>query len=627
MATGKLSRQEMWVAAHSTIWRTLSYPLPALNLTRQQWDDLLALLIRFLLPKLGVCRNFPRGLVFAPEKFFGLGLTHLFTMQEIARVKDIIYHTANETTTGDLYTASIELLYIELGSFLQLKATPFATWGHLTTTSLVKSTWEFLDTYSLSLYTPIDVTLPRQGDNFLMPLLADAIHDPDHLKMVNGCRLFLKVMFLSEITDGSGTTVLDEAWLGTVPLGLYRSESWPNVPRPLQLAWDLWRSYLKQAILRRGCRLKNPLGAWLAFDTTWPWYYCQNSGCLHLVTNNQWKCFPPLITRWVRPVFSSTSIGQTQPITPCRATVYKKREVWVMSGFGPISTASSAPSDFLSYLHKLLPNMAWCTENLRIIGEWSSIAEAIKKGVAHIVSDGSFVDSFSTAAFILEGNFTQVKNQVITLGRPQDMSAYQSEISGLYAAIFLIHSLCNFFQIEEGSVTIGCDGLSALHQAFSSFTPPSTDCPSFDLIMAIHQLCKCSQIQWQPQYVAGHQVDHAPFEQLDRLGQLNVEADNLAKAHTCNAKLRPRHYAMFGEPWSLYYRGCKLQKLSKEIIHIIHSQEAIAYWTAKEKVQPLLLQFINWEAIDKAMKSQNRARRIFLAKHTMGMCGVGQWMK
>jgi hypothetical protein len=99
LSFGKLSRQDMWTALNSTIYRMLSYPLPALNLTYQQWESLLKPLLKFALPSLGVCHHYPRSLVFALEGVFGIGLPHLYTCQEIARLKDMILHTTNNTTT------------------------------------------------------------------------------------------------------------------------------------------------------------------------------------------------------------------------------------------------------------------------------------------------------------------------------------------------------------------------------------------------------------------------------------------------------------------------------------------------------------------------------------------------
>jgi hypothetical protein len=42
-------------------------------------------------------------------------MQHRFTMQEIARLKDLVIHTFNDTLTGQLYKSSLELLLIELG--------------------------------------------------------------------------------------------------------------------------------------------------------------------------------------------------------------------------------------------------------------------------------------------------------------------------------------------------------------------------------------------------------------------------------------------------------------------------------------------------------------------------------
>jgi hypothetical protein len=59
MKTGKISRPEVWLAITSTIWKTLTYPLPALNLTKEQCEKIMAPILQYGLPNMGVCRNFP----------------------------------------------------------------------------------------------------------------------------------------------------------------------------------------------------------------------------------------------------------------------------------------------------------------------------------------------------------------------------------------------------------------------------------------------------------------------------------------------------------------------------------------------------------------------------------------
>jgi hypothetical protein len=90
MRTGRISWEEVWLALNFTIMRTLYYPLPALNLTKSQCKDIMRPLLFYGLPAIGICRTFPRDLVFAPALYLGIGIKHLYTVQEISRLKDII---------------------------------------------------------------------------------------------------------------------------------------------------------------------------------------------------------------------------------------------------------------------------------------------------------------------------------------------------------------------------------------------------------------------------------------------------------------------------------------------------------------------------------------------------------
>jgi hypothetical protein len=65
MRTGSIRRDEAWLALQSTIWRTFCYPLNAVNLTTQQCEQIMSPVLQYALPAMGVCRNFPRSLVFS----------------------------------------------------------------------------------------------------------------------------------------------------------------------------------------------------------------------------------------------------------------------------------------------------------------------------------------------------------------------------------------------------------------------------------------------------------------------------------------------------------------------------------------------------------------------------------
>jgi hypothetical protein len=114
-------------------------------------------ILQYGLPHMGICRNFPWSIVFATHKYFGLGFQHLYTIQEILRLKDMIQNNFRKTMRGDLYQASLELLYTELGVTNDLHNIPFEKMAPLATDSLVKSTWYFLYTNGLCLHHDLKI--------------------------------------------------------------------------------------------------------------------------------------------------------------------------------------------------------------------------------------------------------------------------------------------------------------------------------------------------------------------------------------------------------------------------------------------------------------------------------------
>jgi hypothetical protein len=168
MQTGRIPKTEAWLAVMSTIWRTLYYPLPAINLTKKQCDKLMAPLLNYLLPALGVCRTFPRSLVFAPIQYMGLGIKHIHTIQEITWLKDILQHAMQDSLLGSLYKNSLSCLIIELGFDAPLHTIPYSTFLHLVTDSLNKSSWEFLYQHQLELKHTMKMHAPHQGDSSIL---------------------------------------------------------------------------------------------------------------------------------------------------------------------------------------------------------------------------------------------------------------------------------------------------------------------------------------------------------------------------------------------------------------------------------------------------------------------------
>jgi hypothetical protein len=148
--------------------------------------------LRYGLSVLGICRIFPRNLVFAPIKYMGLGLPHLYTIQEISSLKDIISHMYNSTTTGYLYQTKLELLFLKVGMGMNLHQINFEISSQLATDYLVKSSWSFLDSNNLRLHHIILFPHKQLDDKMLMAEFLKAGASKDDLSSLNRCRLHLK---------------------------------------------------------------------------------------------------------------------------------------------------------------------------------------------------------------------------------------------------------------------------------------------------------------------------------------------------------------------------------------------------------------------------------------------------
>jgi hypothetical protein len=60
-----------------------------------------------------------------------------------------------------------------------------------------------------------------------------------------------------------------------------------------------------------------------------------------------------------------------------------------------------------------------------------------------------------------------MRGAVTVPGSAKDQSAYHSKLAGLYSITVAIKNLCEFFNLSEGSIELGCDGQSALDKAFN----------------------------------------------------------------------------------------------------------------------------------------------------------------
>jgi hypothetical protein len=104
----------------------------------------------------------------------------------------------------------------------------------------------------------------------------------------------------------------------------------------------------------------------------------------------------------------------------------------------------------------------WAVTNVVLTDDGQAIAAAIRAGNCITVSDGSFKSKHGTASWVIEAESSDNRStgDNITPGAPSDQSSYRSEVSGLLGIGTMVPEICAYHNITEGTIYIGCDGLS-----------------------------------------------------------------------------------------------------------------------------------------------------------------------
>jgi len=109
---------------------------------------------------------------------------------------------------------------------------------------------------------------------------------------INNVRLYLRVFYLSEITDANSLQILPS----TIENSQVASGStirWPNQPRPTTTAWKHWTSAIRALYLRTdSIKLKQPLQTWhqstVNQDWQWTWQINPNTHVLYHWAGTEW---------------------------------------------------------------------------------------------------------------------------------------------------------------------------------------------------------------------------------------------------------------------------------------------------------------------------------------------------
>jgi hypothetical protein len=616
--TGHLPRHLTWQAWKSTIQKTLEYPLTTTTLTEAQCNKLTSVLVQTALPRIGIMQSFPRALVHAPQKMIGLNIPNLYVEQGVAHILRLIrYSRSSKHSTGLLLRHTCEAMKLELGTngFLLSNSWELAP---LATDSWIKSTWEFAFKNGIGIHDDLPEFQPiRFHDQLLVPLFFKHGFRGHSLRLINQCRVFLRVTWLSEIVTADGRHIEKAALEKPYGLAITEEFLYPAQSMPPESSWKLWRDGLSRICSSRYTLLQ-PLGPFIRCDTIQWWCDDSSNRLYRLNQVDTFDVFRKTVGKCTRAgsakyTFSHTELSR--PLLAVPATVRQSAQTVLVTGIGAFCSLNDTRPDPTSWILKdvkLPPNL---------------VSKLTTPGTIQAVSDGSFKDSHGTAAWLLEvAPDCTIYGLAVVPGCGSDQSAYRSELTGLYGIAMTVRFLESKYSFH-GTVIIGCDGLSALNKARfdSDFANPNE--PQFDLITAIRQIRQKSSSTWQWRHIKGHQDEVRPVNELDKWSLWNIKMDTAAKAHWINTKGTSVFEPLFGEPWPTVVDGKKIvSNMRQELRLACNTPPALEYWRRKDRFGSVPPEEIDWDTLGHAMASLPIQRQHWISKTTTGFCSTGRMM-
>lgn len=639
---GHLDRSEAWRAIDYSILQSLRYPLPALTLTEKECKRIMAPVLEGGLPASAICRKFPRDILYGSPDEGGMGKTNLYIEQGLAKVEIFKEFIDSSNMLGEQLRVLTEQSKVELGLGGNLFTQEYARYGHLLTDSWIKSLWQFLSEFNITLEDNVTHTLPlqRENDLYLMEIICHSDKfTKAELRHINRSRLHLRATTLSDITTGYGTHYNQLAYNCIRDPTTPKHTLWPRQPRPGPTSIASWRKALRTCFPRNETgQMEYSLARWIRpVSPNWKWFYTPLSRKLYQRFGNTWRI-------WVRssqrgsigkfPSFKLFGNGIHLPPLSHHATVLfsASNKVLTLTGWSvtcPRPYPATQPNCRYS---------GWMTEHTNgTIFSQQEIATGFSTGSSRIVSDGSFEKTvqMGTAAWIIEDSsqIHRCTGKVSCPGDPSIQCSHRSELIGILGGILHVNSICETHHITSGHIRMGCDGEGAVRASNSSFEIIKSSRKHFDIIAAIHRAIEESPLVWNFFHIEGHQDDVFEYSELSRPAQLNCLADRLAKdkltldiqSPPTSPRLQHIPYELSTISWTdRYGQSVRISSQLKTTLRCYIGREtARRYWRKRGKFTFRTEKHIDWDTLHRAHKGLNPQLNNWLSKWLTGFCGIG----
>ena len=207
--TRQLTPTEGWLSLRTGISMSIQHQLMTSRLSKAECRKITKKLKVVALKANGIPITFPDSLVYAPKDFLGLGLPDLWHTQAMLLAEQCLrYGSLTGDPTGILLRTVMQYMRLEMGVSKPPLGYPFNRWHKCVTSNQFIAFWVYSSAIHLELRDGLpDLHGARTHDQFIMEAFESHGYTPTQLRLLNLCRMHLRIYLLSDLTTGTGETL------------------------------------------------------------------------------------------------------------------------------------------------------------------------------------------------------------------------------------------------------------------------------------------------------------------------------------------------------------------------------------------------------------------------------------
>ena len=241
----------------------IRYPLPVTLFDTKQLNVIQQKFIYNLLPKIGINRHMPRAVVYGPISMGGMGIMDLQLEQPVYAFKTMLGHMRRNDKAGKVILANLYDTQAEIGISILFYRDDHRKYTYATKNTCWHYMWKICNEMGISLEIECMWT-PQPKAEKDQNLMEDAVKDVYFmrkqnwkLEVINNCRRYLGVYYISKLMDGGGNVNRDYL---NGSAKVYDSHNREAMRKPPKQAWAEWKCFIFRNYLIKGYQVYPPIG-------------------------------------------------------------------------------------------------------------------------------------------------------------------------------------------------------------------------------------------------------------------------------------------------------------------------------------------------------------------------------